>query len=88
MKKNFVFLYAFIFFVLNSYLLTTQENGKKDIHYFEKKELKDLLVGLDIINLQEYESQSYHPPEGKHKHWAFDVVARKSPDLKKKYLTG
>ncbi len=37
MKKNFVFLYAFIFFVLNSYLLTTQENGKKDIHYFIEK---------------------------------------------------
>jgi SAM-dependent methyltransferase len=49
----------------------------KDIHYFEKKELKDLLAGLDIIDLREYKKLYIHPPEGKHQHWMFDVIARK-----------
>ncbi len=49
----------------------------KDFHYFEKDELRDLLAGLDIIELREYEMHGVHPPEGEHKHWTFDVVARK-----------
>ena len=49
----------------------------KDFHYFEERELRDLLAGLDIIELQEYETQNVHSPEGEHKHWIFDILARK-----------
>lgn len=37
MKKIFIFFCAFIFFIVNSLLLTTQESNKKDIHYFIEK---------------------------------------------------
>ncbi len=49
----------------------------KDFHYFEERELSDLLAGFDIIELREYETHNIHPPEGEHKHWIFDIVARK-----------
>lgn len=49
----------------------------KDVHYFDKKELKSLLEELAIIDLQEYEKIYVHPPGGKHKHWMLDVVAIK-----------
>src|SRR3989339_1654691 len=49
----------------------------KDFHYFEEGELESLLAGFDIIELLEYETHDVHPPEGGHKHWTFDVVARK-----------
>lgn len=58
----------------------------KGVHYFEKKEIEDLLVGLDMIDLQEYERLYVHPPEGKHKHWMFDVVAKKWSHLKNQQL--
>jgi|SRR3989339_1292196 len=49
----------------------------KDFHYFEEGELKSLLAGLNIIELLEHETYASHPPEGEHKHWVFDVVAKK-----------
>ena len=56
----------------------------RDVHYFGRKEVQNLLLGLDIIDLQEYERISVHRPKGKkHKHWMFDVVARKRSYSKK-----
>ena len=49
----------------------------KDFHYFEEGELKNLLVGVDVIKWLEHETHDVHPPEGEHKHWVFDIVAKK-----------
>jgi len=49
----------------------------KIIHYFDKKEMMELISGLKVIKIEEFKNKDSHFPVGKHTHYLFDVICKK-----------